>query len=115
MLGRNFIRIQGTLIPTPATYTENFDNIEEVNQSEAGTDRVIVVRLQKKSYSLTFQVTEYWKNKLLTYGAEHQVTFQIGSENSLNGRFRVSSSRLETNSNFSDVALYTVLATFTQI
>lgn len=115
MLGQNFIKIQGTTIPTPATLTENFTNIEEVNQSEAGTDRVIVARLQKKSYNLTFQVTEYWKNQLLSFGALNQVSFQVGTENTLSGRFRITSSTLQKNSNLYTTALYTIQATFTQI
>ena len=99
MLGNNFIK----------------NNIEEVNQSEAGTDRVIVTRLQKRSYTLSFRVTDFWKQKLLTYGALNQVTFQVGTENTLNGRFRVSSSSLVQYSNLASTPLWTVQATFTQI
>ena len=115
MLGTDFIKIQGVRIPTPATYTGNYTNIEEINESEAGTERVIVTRLLKRGYSFTFQVTEYWRNKLLTYGAMTQVSLQIGSENSMTGRFRITNDHLEKNSEFYATPLYTVSATFNQI
>ena len=111
----NFIKINGQLIPTPATLSEGFDNIEEVNMSEAGTERVIITRLQKRSYSLTFQVTQYWKDKLLLYGRQASVSIQIGTENPLTGRFRITSSKFEKNSEFYATTLHTVQATFTQI
>lgn len=115
MLGRDFIRINGVLIPTPASYSCNYDNIEEVNQSEAGTDRTIITRLQKKQYTLTFQVTEYWKQRLLSYGLQPTVSFRVGEETTLHGRFRVTGDTLVTNSNLADVALYSVSTKFNQI
>ena len=53
MLGRNFIKINSTTIPTPATYTGSPTNIEDVNESEAGTERVVVTRLLKKEAILS--------------------------------------------------------------
>lgn len=115
MLGRDFIKINGVRVPTPASYTESFDNIEEINQSERGTDRTLVTRLQKVSINLSFDVTDYWKEKLLAYGKLPTCNLQVGSASSMSGRFRVSNSPMVRNSNNATVTLWTVNATFTQI
>jgi hypothetical protein len=115
MQGKKFITIDGVLIPTPATFSCSYDNIEEVSQSEAGTDRTLVTRLQKKNYTFTFQVTEFWRNKLLYFGRQHQGTCKVGSDNTMNGRFRVTSDHEVPYSNLYATPLYTVSATFTQI
>lgn len=115
MLGRNFIKINSTTIPTPATYTGSPTNIEDVNESEAGTERVVVTRLLKRGYSFTFQVSEFWRQQLLTYGAMNSVSLQIGLENAMTGRFRIVGDDLVKNSNMTQTAYYTVRATFNQI
>lgn len=115
MLGKDFIKINNVRIPTPASFSTSFDNIEEVNQSEAGTDRTIVTRLQKIEYSLTFQVTEFWKNKLLDFGKENTVNLKVGNETTLYGRFRVTSSTFTKGSELTQVPLCTVTAKFYQI
>lgn len=114
-LGSDFIKINGVTIPTPATYSQTYTNIEEVNQSEAGTDRVIVTRLLKRSYNFTFQVTDFWRQRLLAYGNTMTATLQIGSENSMTGRFRITGDEMQRNSNMSSTQFYTVRATFNQI
>ena len=115
MLGRNFIKINSTTIPSPATYAGNPVNIEDVNESEAGTERVVVTRLLKRSYSFTFHVSEFWRQQLLTYGAMNSVSLQIGSENAMTGRFRIVGDDLQKHSNMTQVAYYSVRATFNQI
>ena len=115
MLGRDFIKINGVSIPTPASYTENFDNIEETNQSERGTDRTLVTRLQKVSLNLTFDVTDFWKEKLLAYGKLSTCTLQVGTASAMSGRFRVSNAPMVKNSNNYQTTLWTVNASFTQI
>lgn len=115
MLGRNFIKINNTTIPSPATYAGNPVNIEDVNESEAGTERVVVTRLLKRSYSFTFHVSEFWRQQLLTYGAMNSVSLQIGSENAMTGRFRIVGDDLQKHSNMTQTAYYSVRATFNQI
>lgn len=116
MLGKNFIYINNTQIPTPASFTTNYDNIEEVNQTEGGTDKVAVTRLLKQSLSLTFQVTDFWKDKLLQYGGQTTVSLKVGSSGtSMTGRFRISSAHMTPYSNLTQSACWTVNATFTQI
>lgn len=114
MLGRDFIKINNVQIPTPATFSTSYDNIEEVNQSEAGTERTIVTRLLKIEYSITFQVTEYWKDKLKTYGALNNVTLKVGNADTIYGRFRITSETLVKHSELNVVPLYTVTAKFYQ-
>ena len=50
MLGRKFIIIDGVRLPTPTQGPKiTMRNLESVMTSEAGTDLVDVIRLQKKS------------------------------------------------------------------
>ena len=116
MLGKDYIYINSTLIPAPASFTVNYDNIEDVNQSEVGTDRVAVTRLQKVALTMTFQVTEFWRQKLLVYGRDSQVSLKIGaSGTAMFGRFRISSDYLQPYSNMANQPCWTVHATFNQV
>ena len=115
MLGRDFIRVGGVKIPSPASFSISYDNIEDINQSEAGTDRTIVTRLQKKEVTITFTVTDFWKEKLLAFGRENQTTFQIGSETAMTGRFRVTGTPMILPSNLDVTTIWQLTAKFYQI
>lgn len=52
MLGLDYITIDGEGI-TPASFDYSLNPIEESNQSEAGTDLVVVTRLDKKTFNLS--------------------------------------------------------------
>lgn len=43
-----------TKLPTPKKWAESFDTVETVNQTEAGTDQVLVTRYGKLSVSARF-------------------------------------------------------------
>lgn len=47
------LTIDGIEIPTPEDLTVNFQTIETVQQSEAGTDLITVTRLKKRTISFT--------------------------------------------------------------
>lgn len=54
MLGNNYIVIDGVGF-TPSGFDYNFNPIEEINQSEAGTELVSVSRLDKTIFNLAWK------------------------------------------------------------
>ena len=58
-----------TQILWPLTWDESFTTIEDVQQSEAGTDDVAVTRDDKLSVSASFKVSAYWLGIFKTYKA----------------------------------------------
>lgn len=90
MLGRKFILIDGVQLPTPTQGPKiTMKNLESVMTSEAGTDLVDVIRLEKKSIACTFQTTSLWKKKLEDIGKEPTVYFQMGQDTAFLVRPRV--------------------------
>lgn len=63
MLG-HYLSFNGTTFPNPKTPTMTQSTIETVNQSEAGTDLVIVTRAAKRSWDFTFDLS-YQKKEIL--------------------------------------------------
>lgn len=64
MLG-NYLQFNGENFPNPLTPTRNSKTVENVNQSEAGTDLVCVVRASKNTWKFSFQLTPYTQSTLL--------------------------------------------------
>jgi len=65
------LKINGTSVPFPDTpIKENFETLESVNESEAGTDIVQVRRLGKLTLSCSYQLmgswAEFFENVYLT-------------------------------------------------
>ncbi len=56
MLG-NYLKFNNVTFPNPITPTKNSKTIENVVQSEAGTDLVCVVRPSKNTWSFTFNLS----------------------------------------------------------
>ena len=55
MLGK-YLKFNGVDFPNPITPTKTSQTIENVSQSEAGTDLVVVVRASKKTWNFTFNL-----------------------------------------------------------
>lgn len=66
MLGK-YIEINSEALPNPKSFSAEEETIENVYQSEAGTDLGQVVRFGKVSAKATFQVTSFWRDKLKAY------------------------------------------------
>ena len=66
MLGK-YIVINSETLPNPTSFSASEETIENVYQSEAGTDLAQVVRFGKVTASATFQVTSFWRDKLKGY------------------------------------------------
>lgn len=54
------IKINNVAIPFSGSMTENYDTIETVNTSEAGTDIVQVTRLGKLTLSISYKILSDW-------------------------------------------------------
>ena len=57
MLG-NYLKFNSNLFPNPVSASENSKTIENVSQSESGTDLVCVVRASKMNWSFTFNLSK---------------------------------------------------------
>lgn len=73
MLG-NYLTFNGATFPNPIAPTKTAKTIENVSQSEAGTDLVVVVRSAKRSWSMTFNLSPTKKNVLEALCLEESVT-----------------------------------------
>lgn len=71
--------INNTAYPIPMSWSEQYDTIENVNQSEAGTDLCSLIRANKLTVSITSNVTETQKNALLALSAYATVTVGINN------------------------------------
>lgn len=60
MLASYPIQINNQDIPLPVSWSEASETVENVAQTEAGTDQVIVVRRDKLTASATFHCSSKW-------------------------------------------------------
>lgn len=99
MLGHGFLKINNAVIPNPKPdgFNENPQPIEQVNQSEAGTDLVSVTRSSKLILNMTFDLSSFWKEKLDTYAKMMSVTLTYKGVDYV-GRFRPGGNALSGNS-----------------
>ena len=63
MLGY-YLKFNNVAFPNPEPPTMNISAIENVNQSEAGTDLVVVVRAAKREWSFNFNLSYLMKERL---------------------------------------------------
>lgn len=71
------IKINDTAIPNPDSYDESSEVVESVNQSEAGTDIVLLTRRDKLSASLSFKASSHLAKTLATYRDTEPLSVQI--------------------------------------
>lgn len=64
MLGK-YIEVDGVTYPNATADNEAYENIEQVNKSEGGKDLTSTQRLGKLTLTFTFQVSSFWKNKII--------------------------------------------------
>lgn len=60
MLSDYPVYFDGTKLFPPAGWEESYSVVESTNQTEAGTDQVIVTRYDKLSVSASFQCSSRW-------------------------------------------------------
>lgn len=76
MLGK-FVKINGTQLPNPVEYSENFSKVSNTFQSEAGDDLVVDVRTGKYTGNFTFQVSSLWRDRLISYADMKTIQLSI--------------------------------------
>lgn len=54
-------------LPDPKKWEEEFKTIENVNQTEAGTDQVLVVRYEKLTVTAQFNCSSRWAARFAEY------------------------------------------------
>lgn len=79
MLG-NFISINNTTLICPKSYSMQYEAVEIVNKSEAGTDIVSVTRLNKINCSVGYTCSHNLRNTLRSYALSNTVTVKIEGE-----------------------------------
>ena len=60
-------------IPEPEEWSEESSVIENVNQTEAGTDQISVTRYDKLSVSCSFQCSHRWASKFKAYSKKDSI------------------------------------------
>lgn len=79
MLGREYISINGTKIPNPASLTMSAEDIETTAQSEGGYDLVNIVRLGKLKATANMDLTSWWADKMEVFCQLPQCQLKIGN------------------------------------
>lgn len=75
MLGE-YLKFNGKIFPNPKTPKKNSKAIENVSQSEAGTDLVVVVRPSKLSWSFSFDLSKAKRDLLENICKEEATTME---------------------------------------
>ena len=113
-----FLKINNTAIPNTKEggFTVSPNLIETVNQSEAGTDLVAVTRTSKPTFTMSFDLTSTWRDKLNAYSKLLSVTLTVDGVSYV-GRFRAGNQALVGNSAHTENTngLWTCTYTFTTI
>lgn len=92
MLNEYPIRFNDEVIIKPSKWDESYDVIETVNETEAGTDQVVVVRYDKLKVSASFKCSSKWAAKLKRYSLNDHVSvslFDIGNEDYTTRKMRL--------------------------
>lgn len=97
MLGKRYITIGDLPIPNPNEFSITYENIENVNISESGSDLVNVTKLQKRTWSLSINATSLWRARYLELTRRSQTTLTMNDE-TVAVRCRIDSERLVQNS-----------------
>lgn len=97
--------INNTSFPAPTAWEETYDTIENVNQSEAGTDLCTLIRANKLTVSITNNVNTDQKDSLILLAAEPTVSVSVNGGTTKTMRMRgLSASRVRySEKNVSDL------------
>jgi len=80
MLGY-YLKFNSVSFPNPVSCSMDSSTIENVNQSEAGTDLVCVVRASKKKWSMKFNLTSMKRDALRAVCLEESVIMNYMGNN----------------------------------
>mgnify|MGYP003311012749 CR=1 FL=1 len=96
MLGK-YVKVDGVQYPNPTQTSESYANLENVNTSESGKDLASAQRLGKLTINFTFQLSSYWKERILADCRKLNVSL-IYCGKTYQGRLRASGNALAKNS-----------------
>lgn len=71
------VKFDNEEIPEPEDWAEQSSVIENVSQTEAGTDQVSVTRYDKLSVSCSFQCSHRWAAKFKKYSRADSISVQM--------------------------------------
>lgn len=117
MLGYRYLKINGESIPNPVDgFTYQFNPDETVNLSEAGTELVRVRRLDKRTFTGTWNLTSFWLDKFAEWSCASSVSLTYQGH-TYTVRMRDFKPKLAKNSEFTETSegLWTVSPSFTEI
>lgn len=77
MLSEYPIYFDDTKLFSPASWEESFAVVESTNQTEAGTDQVIVTRYDKLSVSASFQCSSRWAATFATFRDKDSIAVKL--------------------------------------
>lgn len=124
MLGHGYLKVsikeEGVesyyTFPNPVTLSEEYNNIENTALSEGGTDLVNVTRLQKRTWTTSMQVSDYWLGIIKKCAMQSENKIQFKGE-TVKVRTRIASAALAQYSEYSSESngYYTVAVSFIEI
>lgn len=88
MLGK-YIKINGELMPNPTAFSYRYNPDENVFTSEAGTELTNIRRLDRLSFSASFNCSSRLKEKLEVFCKTASVSVSINDETAVDGRLRL--------------------------
>ena len=71
------IKFDNEAIFEPANWDEDSEVIETINQTEAGTDQIVVTRYDKLTISCSFQCSSAWTKKFKEYSQQDSIEVSI--------------------------------------
>lgn len=89
MLGK-YIKINDSTLPNPVSFTYTYNPSENVYESEAGTQLSNIRRLDRLSFSASFNCSSRLRDTLVTYCKTPSVSVKIDNGTVVNGRLRLS-------------------------
>lgn len=115
-LGNNYLKFNNVYIPNPESMTVDYENLENVAYSEAGTNLAIVTRLQKRTFSCTFNCTSTWLSNFKSMCGLSSGTLVWMGE-SITAMARISNAALQPYSEHASRTdgLWVVTVTFTEV
>lgn len=87
MLGK-YLKINGETMPNPVSFDDNFVADENVFKTESGKRKTNIIRLDRYTFTATFQCTSVLKDKLDTLCKTASVTVQVGTAAAVTGTLR---------------------------
>jgi len=71
------VKFNGEAIPEPQSWSEESNVIESVNETEAGTDQILITRYDKLTISCSFQCSHRWAKKFKNYSTQDELSVSI--------------------------------------